>query len=190
MPTELSPAEIAAIRARHEAATPGPYEWDVRPDSHSIILESKRSMAPLVMTFARWGMTSAAPEFCVDGNIRHVKEMLLPIPGREHHKWEKRIDHPDAIALEKSWEDRDALLSHADALQAKVARLEGEHRRRRVDDELPPHGALVVAWHDDGFDPSLVVWNEHGEGWEGQNGSFRRRSGFDWWAPIAPEEEE
>lgn len=85
--------------------------------------------------------------------------------------------------------DIPALLSHADALAAKVSRLEGEHRRRRVDDELPPHGALVVAGHDDGFDPSLVTWNEHREGWEGQNGSFRRRSGFDWWAPIAPEEE-
>lgn len=136
MSKKMTAAELKAVRARHEAATPGPYEWDVRPDSHSVLLESKRSMAPVVMAFERWGMTGAAPAFVVGGIIRHVKELLSPIPGREHHKWVKRIVHPDAIALEKSWEDREALLGHIDALEEQlqacrdeVIRMEGSPLR-------------------------------------------------------------
>lgn len=128
MPTEQTPDEIAAIRARHEAATPGPYMWDVRPEVHSVDLKTVNAPGWHVLQARRWGMRGAQMWFrdLVRGVMVDMKDLLVAMPGREHHKWIRGIDHPDAIALEKSWEDRLALLAHADALAEKVARLEGE----------------------------------------------------------------
>jgi len=74
--------------------TPGPWEWDLRPGTHSVSLMSRRF---LVMDFVRWGMGSAAPRFRNEKCLMVRAEALgLPIPGREHHEWAKRIVHPDA----------------------------------------------------------------------------------------------
>lgn len=74
--------------------TPGPWEWDLRPGTHSVSLMSRGFV---VMDFVRWGMERAAPRFRTERCLMVRAETLgLPIPGREHHEWAKRLVHPDA----------------------------------------------------------------------------------------------
>ncbi len=80
---------------------PGNWRWSVNPESRNVSLGSHVWEA---MSFARWGMSGAQPLFMTrtDGLsiLRGVADFLQPIPGREHHKWAKRIEHPVARTVE------------------------------------------------------------------------------------------
>lgn len=86
-----------------QAATPGPWRWNVSPNSKRMELESsgKKRGRETVMGFARWGMSSAQALFCSAQHIlENVTEYLVTVPGREHHKaWYMTIDHPDANVI-------------------------------------------------------------------------------------------
>lgn len=73
--------------------TPGPWRWELRPHSHSILLEGRRGM---VMSFERWGMQRATPLFRADGVMEKAVAFGAIEPGREHHDWHRLLDHPDA----------------------------------------------------------------------------------------------
>ena len=51
---------LSEVKARLQAATPGPWRWDYRPGVKLIEL---RSPGYTVMAFFRWGMRQAAPAF-------------------------------------------------------------------------------------------------------------------------------
>lgn len=78
-----------------------------------------------------------------------------------------------------------------DEMQAKAQRLAGEHRRRRVSEELPEDRQIVVVGRDDNegaYGMHIATWDEGGELWERADiGSWARRSSYDWWAPIPKE---
>lgn len=119
-PTELSPEQLRGIRARHEAATPGPWECvdeTALPGWIQTVSETPYPRAVGKMHIADirgWGdltgkaacaMTDEAAERIMDANADFVKHSRIDIP---------------------------ALLSHADALAAKVARLEAEQSASKI----------------------------------------------------------
>lgn len=109
---------LAEIRARAEAATPGPWRWKGNKHSHSICLFRARAWGDVVMAFFRWGVQSAQPRFVVDGVIVKPQWRM----GPSHHPWEiVGIDHPDAIFIERSREDIDYLLPVAERAWALLA---------------------------------------------------------------------
>ncbi len=79
---------------------PGNWRWEVRQGERSVELGTHANEA---MTFARWGTNGAQPLFLTRTNglsiLRDASEFLRPIPGREHHEWAKRIDHPIANVI-------------------------------------------------------------------------------------------
>lgn len=117
---------LEEIRARCEAATPGPWHWDVFKRQKAVALESARYK---VMGFARFGPQSAQPTFRVDGIMEKAQDLAKSIPGMEHHEgFDDFIDHPDAAFIAHAREDIPWLLD-------EVARLTAERdaEKRRVD---------------------------------------------------------
>jgi hypothetical protein len=129
----LTAEQLQAIRERHSKATPGPYRWIMRTKTHQCQLVTDHSGQYYVMQFERWGMQDACPVFqeyeTYEGKVteRHGKGMTRsdklakPIGGLAYRiGHEEYIDHPDAIALEKSWEDVESLLAALDAANARA----------------------------------------------------------------------
>lgn len=113
---------IEEIRARCEAATPGPWYWDVIDSCKCIALESARWK---VMDFARYGMNGAAPRFLVDGIMERADTLLKSIPGKEHHRgFDNYIDHPDAAFIAHARTDIPALLAEVERLTHRNEELE------------------------------------------------------------------
>lgn len=83
-------------------STPAPWRWEVNKEYKTVYL---RGGCPRfdqnVMSFTRWGMGGAAPEFRGENenhSIMHrVEKWASPVPGREHHAhWFMDVNHPDA----------------------------------------------------------------------------------------------
>lgn len=134
MSERLTDEQAAEIVARHNAMTPGPYQWDVATKFHQANLTTTHSGRYYVMSFARWGMGGAAPVFQAyeryEGPVKERGSLGLERVEhfavqrvRHHEGWDQTIDHPDAIGLEHSWQDVDALLTDRRALLAEIADL-------------------------------------------------------------------
>lgn len=107
---------LEEIRARHLAAQRGPWRW--RGNGKDVYLWCEHGMRSIVMSFFRRGTQGATPYFNDDG-IMHPPRLLTPEP---HNDWRVMgIDHPDARAIEYSWEDIDWLLGHIDAIRSECA---------------------------------------------------------------------
>lgn len=73
----------------------GPWFWNVNPKTHIVELETTGGFT--VMDFVRYGMSGAAPRFAVDGLMVRADELLVVVPGREHHSsWFQTLNHPAA----------------------------------------------------------------------------------------------
>lgn len=112
--------EIEAIRARRDAATPGPWKWGGNTSGKVVNLFATGGLRDTVMTFWRWGTQSAMPVFRVDGMLLAAKEFF--VKPQSHNPWFiDGIDHPDAIFIEHAREDVDTLLAEVDRLREVVA---------------------------------------------------------------------
>lgn len=107
------------IVSRHQAATKGPHRWFGNTKVKNIYLATIDRGRIYIMEFVRWGMGGACPTFQppADGSlgwnmIRADERVQYEAP---HRKDFVGIDHPDAIAIERSWEDIDALITVAQA---------------------------------------------------------------------------
>lgn len=79
---------------------PGNWRWEANPKARTVSLGTRGWEA---MTFRRWGMNGAQPLFMTRTDVsilRDAADFLQPIPGREHHDWAKRIEHPVAQTIE------------------------------------------------------------------------------------------
>jgi hypothetical protein len=87
--------------------TPGPWRWEVGLNSKRVELcggPPKGGYGKFdltVMSFARYGMSSAAPVFWwwqgMSGDPKRADALAVSVQGREHHAaWFRDIDHPDA----------------------------------------------------------------------------------------------
>ncbi|HYH01988.1 MAG TPA: hypothetical protein VEC37_02725, partial [Bacillota bacterium] len=94
------------IKTRHAQRTPGPYMWDVNTKHQTAELKSIISPRYLIMDFYRWGFQGAGPVFRdFKRNIMFRVEQFAKPRAANHPTFDMFIDHPDAIGLEKSWED-------------------------------------------------------------------------------------
>ncbi len=107
---------LAEVTARHDAATRGPWRWTGNTTgSGNLFLMAPDKWRHIVMGFERWGMQSAQPTFRVDGIM--VKAQELRVCPEDHNPWRVTgLNHPDAVAIERSWEDIDYLLAEVERL--------------------------------------------------------------------------
>jgi len=104
---EPPPLDLAPIRQRHQAATPGPWYW--RGHRRGPIWLAPNTMRlPTVMGFRRLGLWDAQPTFVVDGAFTPASELAVrEVPYRDDII---DIDHPDARFLASAWADERDLL--------------------------------------------------------------------------------
>lgn len=180
-PTELTPAELDAIRARQtqhsEINSPLLRAVLLEEDipallSHADALQAKVAHAKGAYSKMNeevcqtLGAALGMPRFCDDqANFPGTTEADGVCVG-EHVA--------ETIAMEAA--------RRIAELQAKAARLEGEYRRRRVDDELPENGETVVVGYG-GCVSAFVLAKWSAGKWVVGGASFPRQD-FDWWAPI------
>lgn len=135
----MSELDLEAIRARHEAATPGPWHWAGNTDVHRIYLANWTPGLGrcTIMDFSRWGMQSARPRFAedlmmVDADKRAVYEVAKAATSRLDPRVYRAdissIDHPDAVFIAHARADIPALLAEVGSLRAKLAAVEGWQR--------------------------------------------------------------
>jgi len=123
------------IRKRCDAATPGPWVWDVHSHNKIVYLRTDHSGYFYVMGFQRWGMGSAAPTFQVyekyqgpvgergSKGMFRADKLTKSLPGKEHNVgYDDYLDHPDAEFIAHSRQDVLALL---DALEEMEENLQG-----------------------------------------------------------------
>jgi hypothetical protein len=117
----MTKEKLSEIKTRLEAATPGPWEWDVNSHHKIVTLMTTHSGRLYVMGFVRWGTNGAAPTFQTDNRMVRADELLKSMPGREHHiGYDDYIDHPDANLIANAPADIQALLEYIDELEKKV----------------------------------------------------------------------
>jgi len=110
---------LEEIRERHRRATPGPWRWRGNASSYDVHLRSLRSPLYVVLDYIRWGFQGCIPVFRDEENILRKAKL---IPSAPHNAWDiVAIDHPDARAIEHSWEDIDWLLHEVDELRGLFA---------------------------------------------------------------------
>ena len=135
----MNKEKLNEIRARLEAATPGPWEWDVNSRFHDARLMTTHSGRYCVMCFRRWGTQGAMPVFqiyekyegrLIDRNshgMAHIDKLLKSIPDKQHHKgFDDYIDHPDADLISNAPSDIKALLEYIEELEERIRRLRNE----------------------------------------------------------------
>jgi hypothetical protein len=106
-----------------QAATPGPWRWNVNPKGKSIRLESQGGST--VMDFVRWGMQGAQPRFRQEWWMVDAAKMATPIPGRRHHEdWARELRHPDARFVEQAHDISSAYLRLFVATRQEIQKLQ------------------------------------------------------------------
>lgn len=122
------PETLDAIRARHSAATSGPWQWHgtaPRPGSkgrRDIWLGTLGGPGH-VLDFAPWGSGAAQPRFW--GGSYHAPASELVVHRDERSDEVAGIDNPDARFIAASWSDVQALLARVDELEAQLAQAGG-----------------------------------------------------------------
>ena len=129
----MTKEKLDEIRQRLNAATPGPWEWDVNSIHKTASLMTTHSGRYCVMGFERWGTQGAIPKFHVcdkyEGPIRErgsqgmvrADKLLKSMPGREHHEgYDDYISHPDADLIANAPGDIKALLDYIEELERRV----------------------------------------------------------------------
>lgn len=123
---------IAEIRARVEAATPGPWRWWGNIDMRNIQLTTVDRGVLTVMAFRRWGMKGAAPTF-----FRRGPDMPWGWNGRQEEiqdvavrevEYRGDIDHlanPNAELIAHAPGDIAYLLAENERLAQALAEAEG-----------------------------------------------------------------
>lgn len=128
----MTDIDLAAIRARAEAATEGPWYWRNTMD---VLLLGARSK--LVMGFRRFGMNGAQPEF------RNSDNLMEPAGKANIY------DYPDAEFIAHAREDVPALLALVEQQQAAL-----DAARRLVEDWQANGNSRELG------DPTDRTWHE------------------------------
>lgn len=121
--------------------TPGPRRWEFNRQHKTVSLVGGRPhFDKTLMSFARWGLDGAAPEFNAEikgdrfnvmRRVCDMPEWLAPYQGREHHSdWCMNVVHPDAMLIAAADAPTlTALLAERDALAAEVQALRDRAER-------------------------------------------------------------
>jgi hypothetical protein len=130
---------LSSIRAREEAATPGPWGWTGNLKLRWIELSALHSGRLGVMRFERWGMTGAQPVFLDTesrsrgmGAVTTVKASDVPIfevcrdaisaaDPRVYRQDILGLRHPDAAFIAHARQDIPLLIAVAEAARDLIA---------------------------------------------------------------------
>lgn len=132
MSAPLSDEQLAEIRARAEAATPGPWGWRGNTEVRDLRLSALHSGLLTVMDFTRWGMQRARPRFALEGVMHDGDELVtyevhrLGWTRAEEKPYRADVDgiaHPDAEFIARARMDVPALLAEVERLRAQVETL-------------------------------------------------------------------
>lgn len=139
-PEPLPAGRLEEIRARAEAAFPGPWRWRGNTESRHLRLQSPHRGGMTVMDFVRWGMQGARPRFGIEGLMYPADKMVgYEVP---HRSDVVTVDHPDAEFIAHAREDVPALLAELARLrEAGVPELLREVVKLRA-----KRGRLRAAW--------------------------------------------
>lgn len=142
--------KLDEIKTRHAQRTPGPYMWDVNTKHQTAELKSIISPRYLIMDFYRWGFQNAGPVFRdFKRNIMFRVEQFAKPRAAHHPNFDMYIDHPDAIGLEKSWEDVEELLKLVDRLKIAMEAVERQVKdphNRGAKTEGQQRGLMDYIW--------------------------------------------
>jgi len=138
---------LEEIRARAEAATPGPWMWNVNEHCQNMKLVTTHSGQYYVMGFERWGMQGAQPTFQVyrkySGPVKEresvgmKKAIALSKWNQDYRHNDGWVDHPDAEFIANSREDVTYLLGEIDRLTTEPTALREANRWIPVEERLP-----------------------------------------------------
>lgn len=123
----MSDFDLEAIKARRDAATPGPWYWGGNVTvPGNIDLRARVSNTPIVMDFRRWGTQGAEPCFwkrapgkdpAFAGEFQRARDIAVrEVPYRGDVV---RLDNADAEFIAHSRADIDALIEQVETLQAR-----------------------------------------------------------------------
>lgn len=120
----MTEEDLVAIEARAQAATPGPWRWNLNLKSKCVTLEALITGYEVVMDFVRWGMNGAKVRFQKDGLMKDAESFAQVAPGRSHHAgWYQTLSHPDAVFIEKARQDIPVLLFEVRRLKERLAQV-------------------------------------------------------------------
>lgn len=126
--------DLDAIKARCEAATPGPWYWGGNVTiPGGIDLRAKVSGIPIVMQFRRWGLQGAEPCFWkrIDEGLKdagwwpaqHQRARDIAVRERPYRGDIVRLENADAEFIAHSRADVEALVAEVERLRAENASL-------------------------------------------------------------------
>lgn len=174
--------DLDAIKARTDAATPGPWGWYGNTDVQQMYLATKRYGRMYVMGFRRWGLQGAQPTFCVDrtwkpdpqsgddfghaGTIAPAHELASRIVRYEvapnaASRRDSRVYRADLIGIKNPDAE---FIAHArqdvDDLLAEVERLRKDAEEREA---MDPIRTAIAQWQDGEIAPhdALTAIQEH-----------------------------
>lgn len=113
-PNPMTPERRAAIKARAEAATFGPWGWFGTPKEP--YLATQHGGRVYVMRFARSGMRGATVMWQGVEHLGMVKTKEVAVKEREYRDDLESINHPDAIFIAASRQDVSDLLAEVERL--------------------------------------------------------------------------
>lgn len=108
---------VEAIRARHAAATRGPWKWFGYLGARNVSLEAPGMNT--VMDFIRWGMNGAQPRFNTKGLLDPLSDLVVP-DSAEGRGRITDVNHPDARFMANAWQDVADLLARVAELERAV----------------------------------------------------------------------
>ena len=125
----MSTDRFEEIKARADAATPGPWAWFGNTDVRDMRLSTVHSGRLTIMDFVRWGMSFAAPRFAVDGILHRADEFpIYAVCRTATSRKDQRvyradiagIRNPDAAFIANSRADVEWLIGEVERLRALV----------------------------------------------------------------------
>ncbi|MCG6493401.1 hypothetical protein [Kitasatospora sp. A2-31] len=122
-----APLDLDAIKARVQAATPGPWRWRGNTEARHLRLQTPHRGGLTVMDFKRWGMQGARPRFARDYVMHPADEMVeYEVAAWSEHIYRKDvvgIDHPDAQFIAAARTDVPALVAEVERLTAELVEM-------------------------------------------------------------------
>lgn len=120
--------KVDAIRARHAAATRGPWKWfgyaNRSRKTGGFYLATAHGGRRYIMDFVRSGFRDAQPRFQPEPHRGMLLASELAEYEVEYRNDITRIAAPDAVFIEHSWQDVSDLLARITELEAQFAKRE------------------------------------------------------------------
>lgn len=155
---------LEKARKIDNAATPGPWMWDLRIATRQCYLLTEHSGQYYVMGFERWGMQQALPTFQVyekcEGEMHErgshgmfrADKLAKSYPGKEHHNgFDDYINNPDAVFIAESRQlvhdltvAVSELLARAESAEKKLAECEPKHGHWTL--EIDTDTGVITGW--------------------------------------------